>query len=340
MSVVATTTTETAIAAVPEQAKTKATDWGTLPIEQLSAVHDADGSKLADPAKAKTALHAAFTEVASWIEHDRLARGATARYCELSMQMRTLCLTKNNAIDWAGNTETYKTLWNNRTKAMWTEAGLSETEQNRFQAAVRGYNRDNDYTRRFMAQYLLDNDAGGTLARGSTRSEDGKTITLGSALTKAMQKAAGTQVNRKGDKALPGFEPATFAEQATTVGLPKAKQDSGSPSGSGAEASTEPSALWEQLRAEIRKTNGKSGEALRLKLSPAKTASEIHWQLTAAFDSLFGEPDKPGLATIADSDGLAERYKTIAALANQIAAGLKDRGAVRKDRAKRYVQAQ
>jgi hypothetical protein len=317
-----------------QQLHGKATQFGTLKIEKLPEQFTSDGSSIVDRAKASAAFDAAFPALETWVKSDRSGRDATRIYCEASFLLRTFCRNNVQAIDWAGNTDAYAALWKDRVVAMQREAGMSKSEIDRFTAAVRGYNRDNDALRRYMAQYLITSDASGK--RKATVADDG-TMKPNAALVKAMQGEAKGQVSAATKKPLQGFDSATYVQQGDTVGAKKAAK----PRTPKAEAgSTEPPAQFEQLRAAVVKT-GKTDDGKTVPaIAPIKTASEVLHLVTSASVALFGnmgdtEEAFPFLGWEGyNREELAAAWTAVGNLANMIGAGIKNPEAVKIEKLK------
>jgi hypothetical protein len=334
MSVTATETkTDGNEGATVAQLHGKATQFGTLKIEKLPDTF-ADGSSIIDRVKASAAFDTAFPALETWVTSDRAGRDATRLFCEASFLLRTFCRNNVAGIDWAGNTDAYSNLWKDRVTAMQKEAGMSKSEIDRFTAAVRGYNRDNDALRRFMAKWLAANDAAGKL---KTNEQPDGTMKPNAALVKAMQGEAKSQVSASTKKPLQGFDAATYVQQGDTVGAKKAAKPRTPTTEAG---STEPPAQFEQLRAAVVKTSKTDDGKTVPTVAPLRTASEVLHLVTSASIALFGnmgdtEEPFPFLGWEGyNREELAAAWMAVGNLANMIGAGIKNPEAVKIDKLK------
>lgn len=294
--------------AVVAEPGSAAAQFGHVRIDTLTDVFATDGSKVIDPAKASAIFDKALPEMASWVEGHRMVRGATARYCSLSFDLRVLCLTDKQAIDWAGNTAAYATLWKDRVTAMQRAAGLSKVEIDAFGDSVRRYSSDNGGLKRYMAEYYAAKDASGKLKAEPTP-EGG--LKVNAALAAELTKAARQQVTKSG-KQLPAFDPTKFVKTGDVVGLKKAAAakvvaESGS---------NEPPAQFEQLR----KAVAKVGDNKKPIYAYAVIADEILNLESTAAVVLF--PAEGKLPTPPAKAALVAKWQNIADLAAAVVAGL------------------
>lgn len=310
----------------------KATQFGTVKIEKidLAGIEQVDGSTITDLAAASAAFDAAYPALERWVESDRTGRGATADYCEASFLLRTFCRNNTGGIDWAGKTEAYKVLWKNRLDSMMSVAKMEKSERDRFAAAVRGYNRDNDALRRFMARWLAENDNSGKLKLNEQ--PDG-TFKPNAALVKSMQAQAGAQKSAGPEhKVLQGFEPATYVQVGDTVGQKKAAKPRST--GTAQAGSNEPPAQFEQLRKAVAKTATTEDGKTVPTVAPLKTADEVFHLVTSAAVALFGDGD--GAFPFLSWEGynreeLAARWSAVGKLATAIGAGIKNPENVKRE---------
>lgn len=299
------------LAAVPDAPERTAAEkqYGTLPILELSPVFTSDNSRITDLKKAAAVFDNAMPNMTTWVEGHRMVRGATAAYCLVSFELRSLCLTGKQAIDWAGNTDAYATLWKNRVTNMQREAGMSESEISAFSDAVRRYSADNGGLKRYIAQWAIEHDAAGKLKAEPTP-EGG--LKINSALAAEMVKQARGQVTKTG-KTLPGFDPAGFAKTGDVVGLKKAAAAK-IPNESG---STEPPAQFEQLRKAVVKTGDDKKTPV---VAFATVADELHHLESTAATVLF--PVEGKLPTPRNREALKAQWQAIADLATAVVNGL------------------
>jgi len=288
---------------------TAETQYGTRRILDLDSRFDEDGSTITDLAAASAVFDRAMPAVLSFAEGLRQSRGATRDFMLASFQLRTFCRTQEGNIDWAGKTTAYKVLWSNRVSSILRLSGMNKSEVDAFNAAIRRYNSDNDALRRFMTDFLAKSDD--KLAKSITVLEDG-TVKIGGDMATALRKEAGKQKTASG-KAVQGFEQATFAKSGETVGLPKARQKKEEESSD--KGSNEPSAKWDQMRAEVVRRDDKG----TLHLATEAVADSLHHLLSDAAVTIVGAPGAkiklPARKALANGEGWLPIWQQIADLA-------------------------
>lgn len=217
-------------------------------LEDLDVSYD-DGSKLSDKGKA-IELFGRFQKLAKdWHAGTLKVRSATASVCELSYDLRAICLRSDGKPDWAGTTKAYAVLYEDRVTLMLGKMMLA-ADVKKFRDAVRRWDADNDYRRTYITRMLATTTP--ALKIDPETVVVGGTVELTEPLAKALREVAEGQTITKADGTTAfakGFtDPATFAQVGDKVGQKKAAQ----------RHATETSvktigAAWAQMRADVAK---------------------------------------------------------------------------------------
>ena len=311
----------------PPEANTAETQYGTLRIEDLDTTFTADGSRIDDLSAISVLFDSAIPEVGGWYEAQKRAGTTSAAFCEASFWARTHCRNHEGGIDWAGNTEAYKTAFARRVTRAQVLAGMTDDDVRKFGDAVRQYASVNDGLRLFQARWLSTHDP----ATGELSTKLEKAIVpvatgglkILAPMAEALRKEASKQVKKDGTildkfKDVPGY-----AKQGETVGMKKAAAaKAAADNGSNA-----PSTKFEQVRAEVVKTTTK-GEKVSPHLAPLTVADEVlHLETSAAIQLLGNDPDKSFPVLKFDNwekDATVEKWRAIAKLATAVADALED----------------
>jgi hypothetical protein len=342
-----TTEEETTPEETPEERKARlaSTQYGSVAIAEL-ADKESDGSHITDPKAVGEMFAGAIVKIGQWIDAYRTTKGLSQWWVEESHRMRVFFLNSRGAIDFGGESPAYKSAVTDRIWPIFEVAYDGDREEyDAFLNRARVWNSQNDYTRKFMAEYLLAHDATGKLAEGTTRDPSTGTITPGNALATALRAEAKKQRDSRGN--VPEmFKPEKFAvTSGKALGLPISKrgkttdQRTGA-AGTGNASGTTAKAQWEALLHLLAKVNGEGENA-----SPAEsfdvTFDYLHQMGTVSFDVLFGAVGQPSpLQAVKNPATLAEKADTLSALFREIANGLRDREKVNdevKSAAHRYT---
>lgn len=271
-------------------------------ISDLPDSFESDGSKISDKAAAEKLFSSFAGTAKKWIGGYRAMRGATAIVCELSYDLRALCLRKDGKPDWAGTTRAYIDLYGQRIGEVLTDMGLNRDERTQFASAVRRYDADNDFRRLYIARKLAGaSDLG-------VKAEDIKPgVELPAKLATALRKEAEgqtiTKANGETDFA-PGFsDPKTYAITGEKIGQKKAAQRAAAAD----PAKTTPTVAWAQIRADIVKRDTDGANAGKLHVSGVASAEELHRLVSVFAVALVGADGEKVPA-------IDNRAKTIGAL--------------------------
>ena len=184
-----------------------------------------DDSTITSKAEAEK-IFLQFTDLAeAWIGGYRSMRKATETVCELSYNLRNLCLRKDGKKDWAGQTKAYAALYEERvTYVLAHVLKLTKTERTAFGAAVRRWDSDNEYRKLYIARKLAEADKAIGVKPADIVPGFKPPAKLVSALVAEAQ--GQTKTNKDGTTSfLPGFtEPQKFAEQEVGIGLKKSER--------------------------------------------------------------------------------------------------------------------
>lgn len=299
-------------------------------VEVLGAIKDApesfpDSSKLADREQAASLFSDFGKEMGKWWNGQKMAAGATRRACEFSLSLRQLILRADGTPDLAGTTDAYRYVYADRITSVYTKAGMSKKDYDRFQAAVRRFNADNNLNQVATALYVVEHRAG--FEKYADDVVVGKPIP--EPVAAEMRKVAQTQTVTNADgKVVPanGWEPNTFAAAGEVLGLKKAAAGKVERNAS----DNSPGASWSQIRKEIQKQTDDG----KPHVSPVLLASELHHVTTELVRVLLGEGDGK-LPTFA---GRAKMIAQLAETAELITAaiGVTDGKVERSDAEKLY----
>ena len=315
--------TETTPTALP----TEATQFGTLAIKDLETDFSSDGSKITDLAAAAKIFDAAFPAVQDWLDATRKVAVSTADFCQVSFQIRTLCRNNENGIDWAGNTAAYSTLFNARVTRMQQVAGMTETEIRKFSDAVRQFSSNNDGLRLFQARYLAAHDPATGAKSDKLKDAIVPVATGGVKITAPMAAAlkaeAKKQVKQDGTILDKFKDVANYAKAGETVGQKKAAKKAAK----NEDGSSEPSAKFEQVRAEVVKVE-KKGDKITPHLAPLTVGDQVLHLATSAAVQLFGNKPDTAYPFLSfenlDRPAVTEKWQAIANLATAVANGLNE----------------
>jgi len=327
-----------------------ALQYGGQLITELATRTFDDGSTVANLDKVSAWFTEAEAIVDRWVEGSRMVVGATADIAAVTMDVRQNVKNRNGEIDWAGNTDAYSVAYGDRIDSILRQKHhFTKREVQTFQAAVRKWIEENEYTKVRMAQYALSATNGVKSTGKAVVDSDGNTVqnysdgsavittpagktnvVLSEKVAEAVNESAAKQTSKSGN-ILRGFEGTTddpFVTGGQKVGVRASTTRDTSDTGDGVDASANtPGSFWNKIRSELNKRN-KNGVS---HLTALQKVREGRWTMSVLATSIVGVPGEPIPGNITDRAKVRQEVQKMIAVLTALDTALDNKNEIGKE---------